>query len=1361
MKKSKRGGLGSPLALAAMLIGLVSAIVFYEIKRRPVPTKAPAIEARLELVAGEVLVDQRGASVQATGPTALLAGASVQTKEGSRALIRLPDGSSAFLRAKSLVKLGEGAVLLDGGEYWLDAPSLERRALVHHVGDVKVTAVDAGMSVKRDGDEVAVYVARGMAVVTGSGGRVEVHAGEIASVSGDGAPNVEALAFWDDWTGGMADFGATVATIAPGSGEIYAIDHGGMKGSPAERLQIKSQSVRAVIRDGLAETEVDQTFFNPAPRNVEGWYWFTIPADASVTSFAVETDGQLVEGELIERRDAAKKYSGAKRAGHAPAILEWIDNRTYRARIFPIAPSQTRRVVLRYMELLPVNEGTLTFVYPMASRSAMRIGEFSLSVDLGAAGRNMSIATLAEARVEMNGERVTMRRSGYTPRVDFQLEAQLKKQAPAVRVSRFETGGDGADYLMARYTPDVVWNSASRADVVLVVDTSAGSDDNTRRLATTVAEAILRALSSDDAFTLVALDVAPRVLHPKEGLADADDAQIATALEALASHAAGGATDLASLFDVALSRVHEAPQPAIVYVGDGLATSGEQTGEQLIERLRRGLSTSRARLFTVPVGSEANRALLGELARAGGGESLDVSDARFATATALQLAAAFKVPTLTDFELDLGAGLDEPLSNVSGKVTRGEEVVVLARTHHDLPKHVTMRAKLGGELVEQELDVVEDKSTVRKFVPRLWAAAHVERLLGAAGGPDVERGRIAALGIEYGLMTPFTSILALESEAAYARMGIQRRRSPLRGVKLTSLDRKAERRLNDGLDAMAAPAIAWGCSKESADRQSANVEAPPPSPPAGNRYGVPGHETPTTPAAVGDADAPSAPVGQVTDEDRSAALKDAEEFGMIGLLDHSKDGSGNVWGDDIRRSGAGQGAGGVSGKPALRGLRPTSKAAAPRRAQLATTALGTCSAAARRPVGQRALVWRKRLKTARDASELVLRYVAAMRACELMGWRAERTFLSLMQQRITTEGGARLVLSAFASRPDVQRFIARLILRRAVDERLVAAVEATLFGAAIDWPTVDRELTELEDLEDRIARLRTIMARAPDDPNGIIRLVELLATAGKSEEALALGRRLRDRGLMTVRIARQLGDVLARAKHDEEAVRTYSEIVEFDPSSGPSRQLLGDIYLARGWYGPAYRQYRTLADAGGDSLAWLRLANAAAGAGRIDEALRIDKRVATAQGRPGPDDPRRWARVLSASRVAALLADPPKGTSDGALQRKLKELQLMTGEGTLVLVTWPDLTSDVVLTTLVDGKATALGEAIDAAPVGLSGALLSSNDAARATLVARLRSVPRREPLNLLAQTVRWDGKTFSVTTDSHELPAGETRLAL
>jgi Ca-activated chloride channel homolog len=1353
--------------LGVLALGLCSAVVAYAMTRESAPQVAPPIQAELELAAGAVTVDAgHGATRMASGGT-LSAGDKVSTAEGARALIRLPDGSTIFLRDKSRVALAADGVTLEQGEYWLDAPPSDRKALVHHVGGTEVTAAEAGLSIKLSAGQTIVYVARGMATLSAKGGRVEVHAGEQVSVSGAAAPKLEPVAFWDDWTGGMADYEAGGVLEGAGSGVIYGVDMGAPPGTRPRRLEISKEVVHAVVRDGVSETSVDQTFFNPGGRDVEGWYWFTVPARASVTGFAVETNGHLVHGEFIERRQAAAQYNVAKAVGHAPAILEWVDSHTYRARIYPVPAGGSRRVVLRYIELRPGASGTLKYTYPMGSGRPSRIGEFSLSVDLGAAGRDMKIATLADARIEHGGELVTMRRSGFTPRAPFELEAQLAKPRPPLTVARYQPGGDSADYVLARYTPDVDWSKVKqpRADVVVVVDTSAGGDEASRQLKSATAEAILRGLSAQDRFALVSLDVKPTVLHPAKGLAPASDGEIEKALEALADHSSGGATDLSSMFDVALGRLHGADQPAVVYVGDGIATSGALTGTALVERLRRALATSRARLFTVAVGTDADQVLLNELARAGGGEAFHVDSAAETTATALDLSAAIKEPTITDLNIDLGAGLDEVFQSSTGTVSRGQEVDVLARTHNDLPSHVKVTGRFDGKPFSKEYSVNKDTGVLSAFVPRLWAAEYVRRLLGEQG-PDAERGRIVSLGIEYGLMTPYTSILALESEAAYSDMGIERKKWPLRGIELTSLD--------PSLEGAATPSsLLFGCSRaEPAGSKHDLLEAPPESRAqtavaeqsqagqSNGRYAAPANAVApsvmTEPVAPGGAGAglalakpsPAAadvpappPAPQHYRVYHAPKTKNAEPI-------RDKGGAARGSLDAVAKREAGPVHGGVEGAVAL---------------------LSTCSDLAARPLGERVAMWMLRLRTAKSAEDLIERYESARRACELNDWRAERTFLELMQARLHSEGGVTLVLDHFESRPEVQEFIAKLILRRSVDPRIVAAVERTLFGSAVNWNDVDLKLSAIKDLDQRIQKLREFIARAPEDPRGGMRLVRLLAEAGDKDEAVAVGRRLRDQGLLTPRIAEELGDVLSKAGFDDEAVRTYSEIVEFDPESIASRRLLGDVYLGHGWYEPAYRQYQTITEqAPNDALAWLRLSAAAAGAGRVDEALRIERRVASAEGNPGPTDPRRWARLWSAARLAGLMAEPlaPEPGVDAArrsedIQRQLKELELFNGPGTLELLTWEQLDSNVALVEQLDNKDVGLGEITDAAPVGLSSTFLSNADAERAGFVARLRNTPRDHVVELRLTSVEWDGKRFAVHVAKKTLPEDATSVQL
>jgi Ca-activated chloride channel family protein len=1399
------------IAFAAAGVIATLAIILFVVFRPTAPRKARSIGARLDLAAGDVTVNDASGDVKALSGTPLGAGASVSTAKGARALVRTGEGAALFLRGETSLKLLERGVDVASGEVFLEAPHVDGDSLECTVGTYRVSASDAGVSIKRDGKDITVYVARGLAILTSPGGRVEITAGEQGTAKADGKPTLSPVAFWQDWTGGMGDqHGAR--SVGSGTGRLYGLDPSAPTGAPARKLGIAKQVVHAVLRDGVAETEVDQTFSNPGSQPIEGWYWFTIPTTAMVTGFALETNGVLVEGEVIEKREAAAQYGNAMRQGNDPALLEWVDGRTYRARIFPIPASGTRRVVLRYIEMLPMVEGKTRYVYPLRSDDPVRFDEFALSVDVGGTDQDVDVASSLDARVEPGGRTVSMRRSGYIPRADFQLELASKKKRPAVSAWRFQAGADQADYVMLRYAPDKDFakEPQANADVVLVVDTSAGGDESSRQLRVAAAESALRALSDQDHFALITLDVSPTVVYPKEGLAPATESDIAKALEKLSDHPISGATDLGAMFEPALARLHGKEQAAVIYVGDGAPTSGETGAEALLDRLRRSLTGSRARFFAIGTGADAHHDLLTQLTRAGGGQYVRIDESSQTTGQALRLTSAIKTAAITDIAVDLGAGLDQPLYSATGKLSRGEELVLLARTHHPLPDKVAVHGRISGHDFDDKYDVkVDTTSVTASLVPRLWAAEYARRLMGSGTAQEDNRGQILSLGVEYGLITPFTSSLALDSEASYTRQGIQRRRSRVRGVRLTAIESPSdEEHLMRGL-LPAAPPTMMGCSRSmsaSSDNEKASAQA--------------GSDQATESSPMG-AVAPAAPppVAMAPQAAATANAVSPGAFAAAGKVDESP----SPYGDAPMKGGlSGMGGGGAAAKSAPRAAnKPSTIVAQPaplpamrsapsepsdakdrsglprnrgdadegatdkkltadeRRAEkegrgaipkvpsntafgnayrvALVRALARCSDVAARPLSERLVIWQKRAKKSVTAQELATLYDGAYGACELPDWRDEAALLDIVQQRIDTEQSAEIILGHFASFPEGQRFVARNLLRRTVDVRIAAAVSRAIYGG-VDWPRLDREIGDMDKTEKQLARLKQAMLVAPGDPQGDVRLVKLLARNGQKTEAVAHGRRLRDRGFLTPTLAQQLGDVLAESGDQEEALRTYSEIVEFDGQSAVSRRVLGDIFLRQGWYPAAYRQYKTLTDLDAKNpLAWLRLANAASGAGRVDEALRIDREVAGGEGTPGPNDPRMFARLLSASRLGVLLdkPDPAAGVTIEAVSRKIKELSLFSGPGTLSILTWEDLDAQIVLGTADEKKEQLIGEATDGGVVGLYAVLSAPDSWERVSHAARYKSeiLQRKVPYRLV--TLVWSGKDFKVTTKKGEIKPG------
>ncbi len=1395
MKSSSRRrrwlGLGALLLVGSTAI----AVAIVQPWKKPPPVKTERLGASLELASGEVLLTTASGAQRLLSRTPLPETAELSTGPGARALVRLADGSRIFLRDGTKVTIAGGVVLKEG-QLWIEAPPLEegQKGVAHTIGDVEVSLSDGGASLAFKAGEAQVYVAEGLAVVSAAGGRAEVKAGEQATSRAGAAPKVEPVAFWEDWTGGMGDRGGGGLRAGAGSGALYAVDRSGPPGAPALPLSIQRQTVKVAVEGELAETLVDQRFFNPSGTPVEGWYWFTVPDDAQLVSFALETNGQLVEGEIVERKKAAATYEAAVRRDNDPALLEWIDERTVRARIFPVPPAGERRIVLRYQQLLTESEGKLRFRYPLAAprgRDAATIEEFSLEVQLrGGLEKKYDLATLGEAKVSPDNRVVTMRRSGYTPRADFELELTRRSGEARVplRYNRFSAGGDQASYLMVRFAPDQDFAKlpAPRGDVVVVVDTSAAGDPSEQQTKLAVAEALLRSLSAGDKFAVMSADVAATVLYPDAGLAEATGDAISGALEKVSEHATGGATDLGAIFEQALARVHGLEQPAIVYVGDGMATSGERGGEALAERLRRSMTGSRARLFTVGVGAEIDAAMLARLARVGGGEALRVEGPEQAVVRALELSGALKTPTITDLELGLGEGLDDVFVSAGGKLSRGQELVLLARTHHDLPKSVKLRGRLGGEAFEKEYPLVHEDGPLDRLVPRLWASAYVERLLGDGRGVEAVRGKILALGLEYGLMTPFTSFLALDSEAAYAQQGILRRRRDLGGLRLTadaSWLKEQERRDVTVMSMLVAAATApIGCGRASPDYAEARAERGPaptstPMPPPAPVQ----QAQPVQPGATAPATTTSGSASNVRTEDKPMepskpepppppmdvnSVEEAEKApDLIPGLDRAKaDAPPAAGGRPAAKSppasaGSGRFRGDLGDKDGVKDGRDEDRRGAGYRAPVSPVPRGLklpCSDAAARSLAHRKILWQKRLDERTDMFSALNSYEAAAGSCEITGWRDQRVFLQLLHARANSEADITLLLAHFAGDPDARAYLARGLLRRLVDQSLIGAVERAMFGAGVDWTDVDRQLALLVGPEAPTRRLQLVQAalqRSPGDPQGEARLIRLLSEQGKLDEALARERALREQGLMTPTLAQQIGEVFVAHGQIEQAQRIFSEIVEFDPENPQSRALLGDIFLRHGWYEPAYRQYEDLAALRPDDQgAAIRLARAAAGAGRVDEALRLLRKVAAGEGRPGADDPRRFARLRAALLLARLLAEPTAAAPAASVARELGRLQLFSGPGAWPIVVWEDLGSRLTLAP-ADPEASLAGEVADGGATGLYALQLPAGGAPE--LIVRHQGHTIGRAVKFERITVTFDGKEFKVERAAGEVAAG------
>jgi Ca-activated chloride channel family protein len=151
-----------------------------------------------------------------------------------------------------------------------------------------------------------------------------------------------------------------------------------------------------------------------------------------------------------------------------------------------------------------------------------------------------------------------------------------------------------------------------------------------------------------------------------------------------------------------------------------------------------------------------------------------------------------------------------------------------------------------------------------------------------------------------------------------------------------------------------------------------------------------------------------------------------------------------------------------------------------------------------------------------------------------------------------------------------------------------------------------------------------------------------------------------------------VGEFWLRQENEAEARRVFSEIVEYAPLDPWARRRLGDLYRAHGWHDDAYREYVTLARLRPDDPSvMLFLARAAAGAGRTDEALRLEQELSESVPPNVYQGAAAFARLWTTVRLVRLKAAAETDEMRNAIaQRERASGSLRDPPALFVALTW-------------------------------------------------------------------------------------------
>jgi hypothetical protein len=710
------------------------------------------------------------------------------------------------------------------------------QAVVIEVPAGRAEVIGTKFSLRASEHEARVEVSRGsVKLVDARDQAVLVQAGEAGVIADGRTPRVEsvldlgrALA----WSTAAFEEKPQAAPAQGALGELIAKrPRDGRELSGAVRL--KEHHIKARIVDNVARTEVEEIFENGADEVLEGIYRFPLPPGAQIERLALEVDGKLEEGAFVDRERAAAIWRGAVvNAGgkkpppsedivwvpgpwRDPALLEWQRGSRFELRIFPIPARGSRRIVLSYTEVLPPSEGERSYVYPLPRdpRGSTRIARFTaevqvrgLDLERGAQARGYPMTTLSGSP---EVARLAFDQNDFVPSGDLSVAYELASAQAELRAWAYRPDGgeppraladkpsespgsdealgipaDAAFVAMALKPVLPLRTRHEPREHVLVVDTSRSMIGENYRRAIEVVTRTIREMDRGDRVSVLACDAS--CVPAPGGSTTPGPESAAAAGRFLGSIEPEGASDLAFAVEQAAAlgeRARSARADAaerrlrIVYLGDGTPTVGPihpaLLERAVVEALPRGASLS-----AVAIGSDADRAALRTLTRAGGGVSLAFTPGQSAEDVAFALLGASYGHALEHAQLKLPEGLVRVMPAELGSIAAGaEELLVMRMTSPRVEGDVVLTGEVAGERFERHypLALVASSGAANAFVPRLYAAVAIAELEGSLD--ESARRRSIELSTRFNVASRYTSLLVLESPAMFTAFGLDNRRS--------------------------------------------------------------------------------------------------------------------------------------------------------------------------------------------------------------------------------------------------------------------------------------------------------------------------------------------------------------------------------------------------------------------------------------------------------------------------------------------------------------------------------------------------------------------------------------------------------
>ncbi|MEO8635389.1 MAG: VIT domain-containing protein [Gemmatimonadales bacterium] len=541
------------------------------------------------------------------------------------------------------------------------------------------------------------------------------------------------------------------------------------------QLRRVSADVRVTLEGRIAHVEVEERFQNTGGRMAEGSYLYPMPGEAVFQNFSLWIGEQEVRGEMMNAEQARGIYEEIVRRQKDPALLTLAGHGLVRAQVFPIQPGETRKIVLRYTQLLERAGDALRLRYAFGARGPQN-GSLSVTLPEGA-GIGTPYSPTHTLSTTRNGERTRVTLDATTGG-DLELFLPLRQGLVGMTaLPHAESGEDG--YVMLLLAPALRQEGAVvPRDLTFVVDVSGSMSGQKLEQARAAVRQALGTLRPEDRFRLIAFSSGVHLF--REEFAAATGGNLRAGRQFIDGLNADGGTNISGALDAALgATVAENRLPIVFFLTDGVPSVGEQEPDRIAAMAAGHIG--RNRVFTIGVGHDVNTYLLDRLAQEGHGAVEYVAPEADVEVAVGNLVGKLSRPALVNLRL-----IDSPVRFVEltpgtlPDLFFGEEMVVFGRYQGSGSGDIVIEGERNGRRERFVTSAVFPRiQPANDFIPRLWASRRIgdlTRQVRLEGNSTATIQQIRDLGLRYGILTEYTSYLVQEPQLAVGGTGVGRRR---------------------------------------------------------------------------------------------------------------------------------------------------------------------------------------------------------------------------------------------------------------------------------------------------------------------------------------------------------------------------------------------------------------------------------------------------------------------------------------------------------------------------------------------------------------------------------------------------------